>query len=441
MQREGAAAGTETISDGDLLREVMNTVGRKGRLGETVRCVVSVSMLTEGWDTNTVTHILGLRAFGTQLLCEQVVGRALRRQSYDLNAGGLFDVEYADILGIPFDFAAQAVIAPPKPPKPSTRVQAVKDRAELETIFPRVEGYRIALPDERVEAVFTADSRLVLTPELVGPCRVLLEGIVGEGVELTTAVLEAVRPSEISYHLAKHLLFNQFRDTGQPPKMHLFGQIKRAARRWIDEGYLVCQGGTTPAMVTYLELANRAAELIFLACQPVVPGPEEVLAVLDPYTPEGSSRFVNFSTSKPLYATSPARCHINYVVLDSDWEAEFARVAEAHPRVLAYVKNQGMQFEVPYRDGTQHRRYWPDYLLRVDDGRDDSLNLIVEIKGYRNNDAQLKADTMRKFWIPGVNHLGRFGRWAFAEFTAVYEIEAAFGQLIESHAAAALTAA
>ena len=432
MQRDGAGAGAEAIQDADLLREVMNTVGRKGRLGETVRCVVSVSMLTEGWDTNTVTHILGVRAFGTQLLCEQVVGRALRRQSYELNAEGMFDVEYADIMGIPFDFAAQPVVTKPKPPKPTTRVQALKERAALEIVFPRVEGYRVALPDERVEAVFTADSRLELTPEKVGPCRVLLEGIVGEGVELTTAVLEAVRPSEISYHLAKHLLYNQFRDPSEPPKMHLFGQIKRAAKRWIDEGYLVCTGGTTPAMVTYLELADQAAELIFLACQPVKPAANEIKAILDPYNPKGSSRFVNFSTSKPLYTTSPARCHVNHVVLDSDWEAEFARVAEAHPRVLAYVKNQGMQFEVPYRDGMVHRRYWPDYIVRIDDGGAEPLNLIVEVKGFRNTDAQLKAETMRALWVPGVNNLGTFGRWGFAEFTAVFEIETAFAKLIDS---------
>ncbi len=431
MQRDGAGAGAEAISDSELLREVMNTVGRKGRLGETVRCVVSVSMLTEGWDTNTVTHILGVRAFGTQLLCEQVVGRALRRQSYEMNAEGLFDCEYADIMGIPFDFAAQPVVTKPKPPKPTTRVQALKERAALEITFPRVEGYRVNLSDERVEAVFTEDSRLVLTPETVGPCRVLLEGIVGEGIELTTAVLEAVRPSEISYHLAKHLLYNQFRDPAEPPKMHLFGQIKRAAKRWIDEGYLVCLGGTTPAQVTYRELADRAAELIFLACQPAAPSLAEILAVLDPYTPEGSSRFVNFATSKPLYTTAPERCHVNHVVFDSDWEAEFARVVEAHPRVLSYVKNQGMQFEVPYRDGTEHRRYWPDYIVRVDVGDAEPLNLVVEIKGFRKTDAKLKAETMQKLWKPGVNNLGRFGRWDFAEFIDVFDIEAAFGRLIE----------
>jgi len=136
MQREGAGSRADAISDTELLREVMNTVGRKGRLGETVRCVVYVSMLTEGKDTNTVTHIPGVRAFGTRLLCEQVIARGLRRQSYALNLDGLFDAEYADIMGIPFDFAAQPVVTKPKPPKPTTQVKAIKDREALEIEFP-----------------------------------------------------------------------------------------------------------------------------------------------------------------------------------------------------------------------------------------------------------------------------------------------------------------
>jgi type III restriction enzyme len=125
MERTGDRQRAENITDQELLREVMNTVGKDGRLGEQIRCVVSVSMLTEGWDANTVTHVLGVRAFGTQLLCEQVIGRALRRQSYDLNENGLFNVEYADILGIPFNFTAKPVIAPPQPPRVTIQVKAI----------------------------------------------------------------------------------------------------------------------------------------------------------------------------------------------------------------------------------------------------------------------------------------------------------------------------
>jgi type III restriction enzyme len=167
-QRSGAGEVGD-LSDAELLREVMNTVGKKGRLGEQVRCVVSVAMLTEGWDTNTVTHILGVRAFGTQLLCEQVVGRGLRRYSYDLNSEGLFDVEYADIMGIPFDFTAKPQVAAVNPPKKLTRVAAVKERAQLEIVFPRVIGYRIDLPEEKLQANFTPNSKLVLTPDMAGP--------------------------------------------------------------------------------------------------------------------------------------------------------------------------------------------------------------------------------------------------------------------------------
>jgi type III restriction enzyme len=159
VERTGDRRAAESLSDQDLLREVMNTGGRQGRLGGSIRCVVSVSMLTEGWDANTVTHVLGVRAFGTQLLCEQVIGRALRRQSYDLNDKGLFNVEYADVLGVPFDFTAKPVVAPPQPPRETVQVRAMRpERDALEIRFPRVAGYRVELPEERLTARFTDDS-------------------------------------------------------------------------------------------------------------------------------------------------------------------------------------------------------------------------------------------------------------------------------------------
>jgi type III restriction enzyme len=236
VERSGNAADAANISDQDLLREVMNTVGKVDRLGEPVRCVVSVSMLTEGWDANTVTHVLGVRAFGTQLLCEQVVGRALRRQSYELNEEGLFNVEYADVLGIPFDFTAQPVIVKPQTPRETVRVHAVRpDRDALEITFPRVIGYRVELPDERLTAHFTADSVLNLTPALLGPSVTRNQGIIGEGVELTVKHLNDVRQSTILFNLAKHLLYTKFRDPGEEPKLHLFGQLKRITRGCAQE--------------------------------------------------------------------------------------------------------------------------------------------------------------------------------------------------------------
>ena len=438
VERTGDARAGETIDDATLLREVMNTIGKKGRLGEQVRCVVSVSMLTEGWDANTVTHVLGVRAFGTQLLCEQVVGRGLRRQSYELNDQGLFNVEYADVLGIPFDFAAKPVIAPPAKPRETVRVHAVRpDRDALAITFPRVEGYRVELPDERLEATFGPDSVLELTPAMVGATTTQNSGIIGEAVDLTLQHLDDVRASTILFHLARHLIYHTYRDPGAEPKLHLFAQMKRVTRQWLDGGYLRCTGGTFPAQLLYRELAEMAANRIKAAITQTLAGERPVKAILDAYNPTGTTNFVNFTTSKALrWQTRHDRSHINWVVCDSDWEAEFCRVAERHKRVLSYVKNQGLGFEVPYLMGSTPRRYLPDFILRIDDGREEPLNLVVEIKGFRGEDAIEKANTMHAYWVPGVNNLGAFGRWAFAEFTKVFEIEAEFGNLMDQVCAA-----
>jgi type III restriction enzyme len=433
VTRTGNQDDAQNITDQDLLREVMNTVGKEGRLGESVRCVVSVAMLTEGWDTNTVTHVLGVRAFGTQLLCEQVVGRALRRQSYDLNEDGLFNVEYADVFGIPFDFTAQPVIVKPKAPRETVHVYAVSpERDALEIRFPRVDGYRVELPEERLSASFSRDSTLELNPNLVGPSITHNQGILGEGVDMTVKHLEDMRQSTIIFHLTRHLIYTQFRDPGEEPKLHLFGQLKRIVREWLDGGYLRCTGGTYPAQVIYQEIAGMACERIKAAITAAMVGEHAIKAVLDAYNPSGSSAFVNFTTSKTTrWQTDPRRSHVNWVICDSDWEAEFCRVVEAHPRARAYVKNQGLGLEVPYRHGAIKRTYLPDFIVRVDDGQPDLLNLIIEIKGFRGEDAKEKAETMRAYWVPGVNNLHSYGRWAFAELRDVFEIESDFNQLIE----------
>ncbi|MDE8345735.1 MAG: restriction endonuclease, partial [Acidocella sp.] len=441
--REGAAAAQGEASEAALLREVMNTVGRAGRLGEQIRCVVSVSMLTEGWDTNTVTHILGVRAFGTQLLCEQVVGRGLRRQSYDLNPEtGLFDVEYADIMGIPFDFAASPQKTKPTKVKPVTRVHAIKDRSALEIIFPRVSGYRRELAGDKLEAVFTEDSRLEITPADIGPTSVVMEGIVGAGVTITPQVLERLRPSEISFNLSKYLLYAHFRDEDGFPKQHLFPQIQRLARSWLDGGYLVTKGVPIGAILYQDQLA-RAAEKIDIALTRGSEG--RIIAVVDPYNPKGSTRHVNFITSKPCWTAGarPPKCHLSHVVLDSTWEQPLALALENHPRVLAYAKNQAMGFEIPYLDSGTMRRYIPDFLVRLDATRKDGggaepLNLVLEVKGFRDEADKAKAQTMHELWVPGVNQLGGFGCWAFAEFRDWAMMEEDFAKLVEdlrSHSA------
>jgi len=436
VERTGDVRAAENITESDLLREVTNTVGKVDRLGESIRCVVSVAMLTEGWDANTVTHVLGVRAFGTQLLCEQVIGRALRRQSYDLNeTTGLFNVEYADVLGVPFDFTAKPVVAPPQPPRETIQVKAVRpERDALEIRFPRVEGYRVELPEEHLTAEFNADSVLELTPDLVGPSITRNAGVIGEQIDLSLEHLEDVRPSTLLYYLTRRLLYTKWRDPGEEPRLYLFNQLKRITREWLD-CCLVCKGETQPAQLMYQALADMACERITAAITRTLVGTKPVKAILDPYNPTGSTSHMNFTTSsQDRWQPDPQRCHINWIILDSEWEAEFCRVAESHPRVKAYVKNHNLGLEVPYRYGSESRVYLPDFIVNVDGGHgeDDPLHLVVEIKGYRREDAKEKKATMDTYWIPGVNNVGTYGRWAFAEFSDAYLIQSDFKAKLES---------
>jgi len=439
IERTGDSRAADNLTDQELLREVMNTVGKHGQLGGAIRCVVSVSMLTEGWDANTVTHVLGIRAFGTQLLCEQVIGRALRRQSYDLNEDGpdqgLFNVEYADVFGIPFDFTAKPIVAAPQPPRETVQVKAMRpERDPLEIRFPRVEGYRVELPEERLTATFNADSILELTPDLVGPTVTRNSGIIGQGVDLDLKYLGDMRPSTLLFHVTHRLLYTKWRDPGEEPKLHLFGQLKRITKEWLDT-CLVCKGGTYPAQLMYQELADMACNKITAGITRALEGKRPIKALLDPYNPTGSTAYVRFNTSRAArWKTSSRSCHINWVVLDSDWEAEFCRVAESHPKVRAYVKNHNLGLEVPYRYGSEMRKYVPDFIVLVDDGHgsDDLLHLVVEIKGYRREDAKEKKSTMDTYWVPGVNNHEQYGRWTFAEFTEMYQIESDFKAKVES---------
>jgi type III restriction enzyme len=328
IQRQGAGGADTKLSDADLLREVMNTVGKPGKLGADIRCVVSVAMLTEGWDANTVTHVLGVRAFGTQLLCEQVVGRALRRQNYTLNPdSGRFDVEYADILGIPFDFTSQAVPGPPKPPPPTIQVKAISpERDAQEILFPYVIGYRAELPDDQVKATFNDDHIMNLTPELVGATVTNNQDIIGEGVNLTVDRTGDFRKSTVILHLDKHLVYTKYRDADELPKTHLILQMKKVVRDWMDQ-CLVCKGGTNHGLLMFREMADMACERMIQAIVVSAGQAQRRLAILDPYNPSGSTMHVNFNTSKTLrWETDSRRCHVNWGNCDSTWEQEFCRV-------------------------------------------------------------------------------------------------------------------
>ena len=403
----------EAIADSDILREVMNTVGKQGRLGEAVHCVVSVSMLTEGWDANTVTHILGVRAFTTQLLCEQVIGRALRRFAYVPDDDGMFPAEYAEVYGVPFSFIpTAATTTKPKVQVVPTRVCALEERDALAIEFPRVIGYRHAAVPERLEPHFTADSLWTLTTRDL-PTETVLDPVVGEESVHDLDDLRSRRLQEVAYVVARRLHRDHFRDAEDNERTWLFPQLLAVTRRWLDE-CLRCSGETFPQVLLVQQMSTRAAERIARAIDRGGGG-QEIVAVLDPAGDVGSTRGLDFQTIKNTWPTQ--RSHVSHVVLDSDWEAKVAQVLEAMPEVHAYVKNDRLGFEIPYAHEGRQSAYRPDFIVRIDDGHggDDLLSLVVEVSGQRLEAKEAKAATAADIWTAAVNRLGTLGRWSYVE--------------------------
>jgi type III restriction enzyme len=408
---------TDNLTDEDLLREVMNTVGKVGKLGEHVKCVVSVSMLTEGWDANTVTHILGVRAFGTQLLCEQVVGRALRRMSYATNESGHFDPEYAEVYGVPFSFIpCSGATNDPKPGPLPTRVRALESRIACEITFPRLLGYRYDVSGERLNATFTAESQLALSTVDI-PTKTENAPIVGESSIHTLDDLERHRPNEIAFLLAKLTLEKYFRDDDGNNKPWLFPQLLGIAKRWLAE-CVTLRDNTFPQLLLLIEFAHDAADRIYRSIVASTDGLAALKPILRPYDNLGSTRYVDFDTTRPVFATRADKCHLSHVVADTDsWEQKMASVLEDMPEVIRYVKNHNLSFTIPYTLNGKEKNYIPDFITCINDGNgpDDLLNLIVEVTGEKKKDKFAKVSTARTLWVPAINNHGGFGRWSFLE--------------------------
>jgi type III restriction enzyme len=406
----------ESLTDEDILREVMNTVGKPSKLGEQVRCVVSVSMLTEGWDASTVTHILGVRAFGTQLLCEQVVGRGLRRRSYATNADGRFEPDYAEVYGVPFSFIPSAGSATdPKPGPAPTRVRALEDRLACEMTFPRLVGYRYELKGERLNVAFTPDSQMALSTADV-PTKTEMQSIIGESSFHDLYGLKDKRLHELDFRLAALLLERYFKDADGNLKPWLFPQLTGIIRRWREE-CLTCKDNAFPQMLLMVEFAHNAAEKIYQAIVASTSEEKTLLPILRPFDTIGSTRYVDFDTARDVYRTRSDRCHVSHVVLDSGWEAKLAESLEEMDKVVCYAKNFQLGFAIPYTLDGQEHSYIPDYLINLDDGHgpENLLHLILEVSGEAKKEKAAKVSTARTLWVPSVNNHGGFGRWAFIE--------------------------
>jgi type III restriction enzyme len=423
----------EQITDEDLLREVMNTIGKTGKLGEQVKCVVSVSMLTEGWDANTVTHILGVRAFGTQLLCEQVVGRGLRRMGFGIESRTLevqgqqvglesFPVEYAEVYGVPFSFIPCAGTGEgPRPGPIPTRVRALPERIALEITFPRLMGYRYDLAGERLTARFTEDSQYILSTADI-PTWVENAPIVGESSIQTLDDLKRRREQEVVFLLAKLVLEKYFKDDEGQVKLWLFPQLLNLTRRWLSE-CVILKDNTFPQMLLLLEFAHNAADHIYQAIVASTTGQKTLKPILRPYDTVGSTRYVDFDTTRSTYETRPDRCHISHVVADTEsWEQKMAQVLEDMVEVICYAKNQNLGFAIPYTIDGEEKNYYPDFLVRITHGK-EPLNLIIEVTGEKKKDKAAKVATVRNLWVPAVNNHGGFGRWAFLEITDPWDAQ------------------
>jgi type III restriction enzyme len=416
-QRNGGR-DSSAITDAEILREVMNTVGKPGKLGENIRCVVSVSMLTEGWDANTVTHVLGVRAFSTQLLCEQVVGRALRRRSYVVNEQGMFDAEYAEVYGVPFSFIPTSGSGPDvKPGNMPTRVRALEERSHLRIEFPHVLGYRYDFGTDVLKASFDAESEMSLSTGDV-PTETESAPIVGEKSIHTLDDLKAHRENEVVFLIAKEVLERFFRDEDGNNKPWLFPQVLEITRKWMSS-CLTLKDNTFPQMLLLTRLGRTASEKIYRSIVSSVDGKTKIKPILRNFEVTGSTDFVDFDTTKPVYLTDPDKSHISHVVADTEsWEQKMATVLEEMSEVVAYVKNQNLGFTIPYALEGDERSYLPDFIARVKvPGSDELMNLIVEVSGEKRKDKMAKVETTKTLWVPAVNNYGAFGKWGFIEIS------------------------
>jgi type III restriction enzyme len=388
--------------------------------GRDVRCIISVSMLSEGWDATTVTHVVGLRPFGSQLLCEQVVGRALRRTSYAVDQeNGLFTEETAQIFGVPFELIPFKVEGgrPQPPSPPANHVYADPGKAEYEIEFPVVEGYQdpgIVL----VKVNWDRVGELVLDPENV-PDDVLLRGLTtpdgrliayGPGAPVRVSLEEwrrGVRVQQVAFELAKVLARKWQEDRGSAIPMHrLFPQMLDATNHFID-GHVTPVGSRAKQDLAINPYFGKGIAMMVNAMETVDGGgASQEKAVFAPGAAGvRSTRVVNFHTGKELHDVK--RCHLNAAVFDSDWERETAGLLGSHPAVAAWVKNDRLGLVIPYREQGTPRKYLPDFVVELITGG----HLIVEIKGQIGNAAIKKAAAER--WCRAVSNDGRYGKWRY----------------------------
>ena len=391
--------------------------------GRDVRCIVSVGMLTEGWDCNTVTHIIGLRPFMSQLLCEQVVGRGLRRSSYELNDDGRFSEEVSKVLGVPFEVIPfKANPTGPAPPKLKRHhVHAIPEKVKFELKYPRVESYTQAIRN-RVTMDWETVPPLTLQPGKIPP-EVEMKGLSfnnrgrqslsGPG-KLEGTSLADYRSQHRMQKLVFELAASLTKDyTSQArcdvPSHVLFKQLVPIVQRYVDEKVVVLP----PADRKDLFLAPYYGWLVEILTENLRPdtasGEAPEVPRYEQNREPGSTADVSFWTSKDVRDVQ--NCHLNYAVADTlKWEQTATYYIDSHPATEAFVKNAGLGFAIPYLQNGQMHDYIPDFIVKLK--TNPPLHLILETKGYDEKE-EIKVAAARR-WVAAVNADGTYGRWDYA---------------------------
>jgi type III restriction enzyme len=399
----------------ELLRELVDTVGKRGRAGQDLQNVISVAMLSEGWDAKNVTHIMGLRAFTSQLLCEQVIGRGLRRVSYDTDEDGLFRPEYVNVFGVPlsiFQDVGDGGEAPP-PPKPSTQIESLPERNALEIRWPNV--LRI---ETVVQPVLGVDwdrvEPLTLDPAAT-PISADIAPAVGGATDLSRAhtislelLPEEFRLQRLTFKAARKA-FEGLSASFSGNREYLVFQLIRLVEQFFESDRLVI-----PSL--YHQEPVRKRILLALNIDQIVEhllrhvreqNLERIEPVFDEERPIGSTRDMRtWYTTKPCHPTTKSQ--VSHVVADSTWEQYAANVLETSPLVDSYVKNDHLGFQVYYLWNGARRRYIPDFLIRLTNGK----TLVLEIKGEDSDQNRAKRSAL-DVWVKGVNAKGGFGAWCW----------------------------
>ncbi len=400
---------------GELLRQMVDTVGKPGKPGEQIRKVISVGMLSEGWDAKTVTHIMGLRAFSSQLLCEQVVGRGLRRTSYEVNPNGIFEPEYVNIFGVPFTFLPhESQDGPPPPPQPpKTMIEPVKAKAHFEISWPYIIRIdHVYTPELKIDfkKVRTLEINAYDTPTLV-QIAPQIEGKpdLSKISEIDLQKLgEEYRYQRIIFTTARDV-YDQMKPDWKGDKSILLAQLVKIVEGFINSDIirinppLFFQSDIKRRILITLNM-NKIVNHIFNAIR--WENTKSVTPVFDSDKPIRSTRDMRtWYTSKPCEYTY--KSHINFCVFDSTWESTEAFQLDHHPEVAAWVKNDHLGFEIPFMfQGIVHK-YRPDFIIKKSDG----TFLIVEVKGQTTEYDKAKWDYLDE-WIKAVNEYGGFGKWA-----------------------------